>query len=382
MEITKYDLEKNNLRNKKVFLFYDINQINFYKYIPGLLKSLKRDQNIEVLLCYEEELDDESILEFLSHFTNIKVGLFNSILSVFKKYQVDLVVVNAQRIPDSLCISFANKNHIPTLMIQHGMYNGHLKRKNDLYIRKLYKTFKYFLYSLMIGRICKRNQFLTLIKFILTFSFRKSYAKYFSGYSELYAKNIHVYGSYWIDYHKKFFGYDEKLSSFNIVGYPELVGRFEEKKVDFCYIAQSLFEDGRSSQRELSAVLKILAKINQTHSLVIKRHPRSFDKIYEDYGLQTSNTLPDAEVFIGHYSSLLAMPIAAGKKVALIPLDGHDIPNYFKRCAYESKNSNDLIDILSKHSKSNKINEVFEFPIKHDDHLHLLLSIIENDKSI
>ena len=97
--------------------------------------------------------------------------------------------------------------------------------------------------------------------------------------------------------------------------------------------------------------------------MIVKRHPRSFNKIYEDYGLETTNILPNAEVFIGHYSSLLAMPIAAGKKVALIPLDGHEIPNYFKRCSYESKNSKDVIDVLSKPSKVNKINEVFEFPL-------------------
>ena len=107
-------------------LFYDINQINFYKYTPGLLKELREDPGVTVLLCYEEETTDEAALEFLSSFKNIQVGLFRSIKSVFKSHSVDAVIVNAQRIPDSLCVAYAKSRGIPTLMIQHGMYHGHL----------------------------------------------------------------------------------------------------------------------------------------------------------------------------------------------------------------------------------------------------------------
>ena len=363
--------------DSRCLLFYDINQINFFKYIPSLLEELSKDSSFSILLCYEENTDDEAALRFLSRFENIKVGLCCSIKSVFTKYQVDLVVVNAQRIPDSLCVSYANKLDIPTLMIQHGMYNGHLQRSKELYIRKLYKTFKYFVYSLEVGRICDRNILLTGYKFIKAFSFRKSYMELFEGYELIYANHVHVYGKYWIEYHKSFFGYRDERTEFTIVGYPELSKQLGKEKITFCYIAQSLFEDGRITLKELSKPLKILEELSHDYSVVVKRHPRSVDKIYNDYGLNTTDSMPDADIYIGHYSSLLALPIALGKKVVLLPLSGHIIPDYFQQTTYSANSTSELISILYENESMHNISDVFEFPIASNLHKEHIESIIE-----
>jgi hypothetical protein len=357
-------------------LFYDINQINFFKYTPGLLEELGGDSKFTVLLCYEEETTDRAALEFLSGFENIKVGLFRSITSVFKKYQVDTVVVNAQRIPDSLCVSYAKSRGIPTLMIQHGMYNGHLKRSKELYFRKLFKTFKYFLYSLRVGMICDKNIFATSVKFIKAFSLRDSYKDLLEDYEQIYADHVHVYGRYWIEYHESFFGYREDRTRFSIVGYPELSKQLGQGKFTFCYIAQSLYEDGRITLRELSKPLKVLKELNDNYSVVVKRHPRSLDEVYEEYGLDTTDVLPDADIFIGHYSSLLALPMALGKKVALMPLSGHVIPDYFQQSAYSADSSADLVSLLHEANHTQSIEEVFEFPIDPKDHKARIVTII------
>jgi len=357
-------------------MFYDINQINFYKYIPTLLDELGSDAKFNILLCYEEETSDENALKFLSQFTNLKVGLFHSIKSVFSNYQVDVAIVNAQRIPDSLCVSYANNLGIPTLMIQHGMYNGHLKRSNELYFKKLGKTLKYLWYSFQVGWGCKKNAFLTALNFIKAFSFRLPYGELFASYPQIYAKHVHVYGQYWVKYHKEFFGYSDSRTSFHVVGYPELRQELGRQEVSFCYIAQSLYEDGRATLSELAIPLTILQDLSRRYSVVVKRHPRSIDKIYKDYGLETVDTLPQAEVFIGHYSSLLALPMALGKKVALIPLDGHDIPDYFQISAYSVESASTLVSILLEPTPLHDIGAVFEFPIDPKDYKQLLLSII------
>jgi len=360
-------------------LFYDINQINFFKYTPSLLEELGSDSKFTVLLCYEEETTDRAALEFLKNFVSIKVGLFRSIRSVIKKYQVDMVVVNAQRIPDSLCVSYANSRGIPTLMIQHGMYNGHLKRSKELYVRKLFKTCKYFLYSLQVGWICGRSVFVTSLKFIKAFSIRKSYKELLENYQQIYAGHVHVYGRYWIEYHKTFFGYREDRTCFSIVGYPEMAKQLSRDKITFCYIAQSLYEDGRITLRELSKPLKILEELNQSYSVVVKRHPRSLDEVYEEYGLDTTNVLPDADIFIGHYSSLLALPMGLGKKVALIPLSGHVIPDYFQRSAYSAESSSELVSLLHEVNRTQCIEDVFEFPIDPKEHKARIVTIIRGE---
>ena len=360
----------------KKILVYDINQINFFKYIPDLLIELANEENFEIILCYEEDTDNSKANEFLTNFINIKVGLFKSIKSILNLYNIDLVIVNAQRIPDSLVVSYANKLKIPTLMIQHGMYNGYLKRNHELYYRKLFKTFKYLIYSFQIGVISKKNVFKTALNFILAFSFNKSYQKLFKNYDLIYTNQVHVYGNYWVDYHKNFFGYTINRTEFKITGYPELLNSFSNRKVNFCYIAQSLYEDGRISLKDISNTLEILKNLNKKHSLIVKRHPRSLDIIYQGYNLELTDDIPDSDVYIGHYSSLLALPITKGKKLAIIPIEGHSIPEYFKNNSKFVNSDSELVTFLKEKSISNNLNDVFSFPISSTEHKNIVIALI------
>ena len=65
----------------------------------------------------------------------------------------------------------------------------------------------------------------------------------------------------------------------------------------------------------MSKPLKILEELNDNYSVVVKRHPRSLDEVYEEYGLDTTDVVPDADIFIGHYSSLLALPMALERRL-------------------------------------------------------------------
>ena len=170
---------------KHEILFYDINQINFFKYTPELLEELQSNQYIHVKLVYEEKTSDVKALDFLKNFDCKRVNLLFD-LNRYVHLNTKLVIVNAQRIPDSLVVAHAHKKSVPTLMIQHGMYNWHLKRTTSLFLNKSFKALKYLIYSLKIGLIVRRNPITTSIRFMRTFIRYESYKQNLSEIKEIF----------------------------------------------------------------------------------------------------------------------------------------------------------------------------------------------------
>lgn len=355
-------------------LFYDITQINFFNYTSDLLNNLK--DKAEIHLAFEEKYigNNIEIKSFLNQFKKHKIGVVYSSRRLLKSINPNLVVVNAQRIPDTLLVSLANRRKIPTLMIQHGMYNGHLIRERSLFIRRLYKSLKYLIYAYRIGKLTKSPVLKTTLNFVKTFSAYHSYKELFESEKILFCNKVHVYGDYWISYHKKFFGYDQ-FSEFTVTGYPHLREIKMSGKYNFCYIAQTLIEDGRLDVYKFDPVLNLLSALNKKHAVIIKRHPRS-SGIYEKHGLKTTDKLPLADVYIGHYSSLLALPLTLNKKVALIPIDGHTIPEYFLKGSTLCESEESLINLLKIENPRNNenIEYVFQKPIDIDIQTEKIIS--------
>lgn len=355
-------------------IFYDINQINFYKYIPELLSGLSKETGITLELIFEEKTGDLKALEFLKNFNTKQVNLIYNLSKILDE-SVNLLVVNAQRIPDSLLVSAAKRRGIPTLMIQHGMYNGHLKRTHTLFLEKILKTLKYLIYSFKIGVINRKNPFLVSLKFLNTFARYESYRELLGKLHSIYTDYLHVYGDYWIGYHKNFFGYTDK-TSFKIIGYPELRNVKLSRSIKACYIAQTIVEDGRGTIEDLQPTLEILKEISDKYGLLVKRHPRSKNSLYSNAGLNITDELPDADIYIGHYSSLLAIPISMKKKVLIIPISGHQVPEYFLINSHICESPNDIDNALIKQAKNTDISSVFSYPIENTKHIELIKSYL------
>lgn len=338
-------------------LFYDITEINFFNYTSDLLNNLKL--KAEIHLAFEEKYlgTNNEIKSFLNQFTKHQIGIVYSSRKLLKKVGPNLVVVNAQRIPDTLLVSNANTIGIPTLMIQHGMYNGHLIREKSMFVKRIFKSLKYLIYAYRIGEFTNASNLKTTISLIKTFSAYHSYKELFENEKILFCKHIHVYGEYWIQYHRNFFGYDN-TTEFTITGYPHLRQIKTDGRYNFCYIAQTLIEDGRLSLSKFAPILNLLVGLNKKHTVIIKRHPRSSD-IYENHGLKTTDKFPLADVYIGHYSSLLALPLSLSNKVAVIPIKGHIIPKYFLAGSKLCKTEESLINLL--HEEKFKILENSEY---------------------
>ena len=153
-----------------------------------------------------------------------------------------------------------------------------------------------------------------------------------------------VYGSYWKDYHINNYGY--KKDAIKIVGTPDLDGVDLEnepnietrlKNKTFCYVAQTLVEDGRLTRSSMEIFVKNLSKhINQINGeLLIKLHPRSDKSLYADLDCKFKycNKFPVADIYLGHYSTMIIRGIAHSEKFILINFPGHEIPIYISMLA-------------------------------------------------
>ena len=343
-------------------LFYDIAGTNFSKYIPDLLEELNRKKKFQILLAYEEDPNDYG-LKFLSKFKTKKVGLLNRVDKLVMEFNPDVVVVNAQRIPDSFLVSYCNSLGIKTVMIQHGMYNGFLKRETSLFISKIYKSFKYFIYVYRLSKVLKVSMFTLLKQFTNTFIKGMPYKNELSSYDLINTKKIMVYGDYWIKYHVDYFGYNSKQSI--VVGYPELKKSFlqKEAKDGYCYIAQTLVEDGRMSKEMFDEVISFLQNLSKDNFVTVKLHPRSNKDLYRN--LNIVDILPSTINYIGHYSSLLAIPIYNKRNVFLLPLKNHNIPDYFQKSCliYDDWRDYDGKIPEIKNKLNLDISNVFSYPI-------------------
>ena len=363
---------------KNVILFYDINKINFVNYIHDILKVMALRNDCRVLLAYEEDSCDAKSDEALSHYEMFKVNAWNRIQTLFTEYSPSLVVVNAQRIPDSLLIACSKVRGVPTLMIQHGMYNGFLARQPSLFFGKLAKTFKYFWYALNIGVETKKNPITVALQLVLVFVGNKSSKWLADNVPEIFADTVHVYGDYWIEYHRDFLGYRPEITKFVVTGYPKLKIKLRtDSQYDVCYIAQTLVEDGRASPEQMLTTYNLLTRLNYNCSLITKLHPRSDSLMFDKCGLDVTDELPAAKVYLGHYSSLLATPLSQGKQVCLLPINGHEIPAYFlEACTVVNSEEEVLAKVSENNARSDRdISHVFSHPMPAEDHVDVILSL-------
>ena len=365
---------------KNVILFYDINKINFFNYIHDVLEVMALRSDCRVLLVYEEDSCDAKSEEALRQFESVKVNVWSKIQRVLYEHAPSLVVVNAQRIPDSLLIACSKAAGVPTLMIQHGMYNGFLARQPSLFVGKLAKTFKYFWYALNIGVVTRKNPISVAFQLMMVFVANKSSSWLSDNLPEIFADTVHVYGDYWIEYHRDFLGYRSERTQFVVTGYPKLKTEPSKgSKYDVCYIAQTLVEDGRASSEQMLPTYKLLMSLNNSCSLVAKLHPRSDGAVFNEYGLEVADELPEARVYLGHYSSLLATPLAQGKRVCLLPVSGHEIPSYYLEAGTLVNSTEEVLaNVSEKRARRGRdISNVFSCPIPAEEHVDIILSLCQ-----
>ncbi|WP_303852216.1 hypothetical protein [Seleniivibrio woodruffii] len=320
-------------------VFYDINLLNLKKYIGDIVCGLIEDKTVRVILLYDEFSQEgyDFYKEKNCKIIKNSAVAYSSVRKFLESINPDLFMVNAQRLSDTAFVAVAKTLGIKTGMIQHGMYIPFLKRERFFLIKKIFKTIKYFLYSQVIATAIHKNGFDVFSKFFATFVKGEIYKSSVDFYEQINTDFVLVYGEYWKHYHNEIFGYP--LASQHTIGYHELnrvpvilAQPFQKDAV--CYIAQTLVEDGRIDRRVMESFLSNLSATAGDRIVNVKLHPRSDNTLYKYHNfILSKHDIPNAGIFVGHYSSMIALVGHLKRKLVLYELPGHDIPVYFKKIA-------------------------------------------------
>jgi hypothetical protein len=317
-------------------VFYDINLINLKRYIHDIVDNLILKNGVEVVLMYDE-FDKEGYDFYKNKKCTMIKNTFYTYKSVYEQIETispNIFMVNAQRLSDSAFISVAKELGIKTGMIQHGMYTGFAKRERFFFIQRVFKTFKYLMYSQVVATAIKMNGFDVFKKYLKTFVKGETYKDVIDFTDMINSDFVLVHGEYWKKYHHEMFGYSYECQ--HLIGYPEMNKVREIKTRNYeadsvCYIAQTLVEDGRIDREIMEVFFSELETLTKDRKIYIKLHPRSDKSIFENKNfILVDNEIPYCEYYIGHYSSLLALMGQLNSKTVLYELEGHPTPEHFK----------------------------------------------------
>lgn len=358
-------------------LFYDIVPTNIIRFFRDLVFEFKEDNvNNKFFFLYEHD-DSKSIKDVKSEYyfyEQVGYTQFKSInwfLNYLKEHSIDVLFINGQRIADDRVVLAAKRLNIRTYKLQHGMYIPFLKRDIAFYLSKIKKTISYLYYAVDIG-IHSEKKWKVVANYIRSYVFGSNQIEIGIDRKLVNVDHVFVYSQYWKDFHAKQFGY--LRSEQTIVGTPDLMNMssFLESPIEYnevCYIAQTLVEDGRLERMTQEAFFLSLVEATKKldFKLKVKLHPRSDLSLY---ALKNSphvefleSDLPSSEIYIGHYSTLLAKPMMKKEvKVILFEYENHPTPRYFRECSSLIINDISHIEesLISKKNEHLDIEKYFE----------------------
>ncbi|MEO3738656.1 polysialyltransferase family glycosyltransferase [Shewanella baltica] len=315
---------------------YDVNLINHMNYIGDLIKEF-RTRNVEIVAFYDEYNSKAYLYltELGVECIQIRRISYDIITKLLIRNNISLLVHNAQRLGDTAFVCVAKTLGVKSVMIQHGMYVSNLKREPSLFFLKVIKTLRYIQYSRVVAKAINLP-FLRVFKaFFSHFVMSVDYTEAIDFYHKINSSHVLVYGEFWKEYHSNNFGYEKKCLS--VIGYHELlkVDLIKSKEIQprkICYVAQTLVEDGRMEREIMTDFLRKLSKFSAKSnvSIVVKLHPRSDLTLYNENNFElTTDVIPHVYIYLGHYSSLLAL-CGSVSNLFLYEFVGHNIPDYYK----------------------------------------------------
>lgn len=319
---------------KKIYILFDVTSSNINRIILPIANKLIENEGAQVIILTESLIEIDS-LDYASFNDLILFRDLQNIEIDFNDFNEKNFVTFGYRIADLYLTLVFKKMGFYTYQIQHGMYQDFLKRSFKGYFSNLLKK-KYYL-KCLLKLIFKGNLYIFL--YIINKDLLKSYLinnflkKNKSKLNFVKSDEIFVWGELWKDWFMKNHFYDEN-DKFIVTGNPDyhkFVYNKNQNDVKVCYIAQTFFEDGRINK---SIILKYINVISDyfKEELYVKLHPRSnkllFSSVLNNKGA-IGYEFPKADIYVGHYSSLLALAMNTNALIILIKINNEQIPNYF-----------------------------------------------------
>jgi hypothetical protein len=381
---------------KYIFLI-DVNLNNIFRDLLKVSIELKKiNPNFRFVCIYDDYEKKDFIVESNEKLSKDHILVRSSpnqkfFDNLFSKYRPIFCINMAQRIFDMSFNIEANKRNIPVFSFQHGLYIDFMKRDLIFYIKKIFKSIRYLKYIFFISLNLKNNFFTNYLHLFNSFVFGVKLSKTSLKTQKLNANYVYIYADFWKAYYRRLFGYLKK--QFIVVGTPDLciIDKLSKKTDDsICYICQSLVEDGRLKRKAMMDFLDNLNKLVNGKTLYIKLHQRSDLGLYKNLArnknVQFTKSFPNSKLFIGHYSSLLSVPIYLKRKIFFFKFENHNqYPGYLTRFGIFSKSYKLLERFINNNhrSESNSKNNIEKyFKYNANPHAEVANSIIEKINSL
>jgi hypothetical protein len=286
---------------------------------------------------------------------------------LLKENNIKYLLIDAHRIPDVHIIIAAKKLGIKILYIQHGMYIPYMKRQWILFIKKIIKSFRYFYYA--FNSAIEIKDF-SLLKKLIDIHIKGKERKIIKNY-DIFPDRAAVFSNYWKEWHSKYYFFKE--NNMFIMGTSDFRKfkfgpKLNDEYVAYCY--QSLLEDGRISKKNMFNFYDSLKDWAKKHNkkIVVKVHPVADKRILEllknKYSFELEYQLvPNTEIVIGHYSSLLPFWGIHNRKVVCIKLPGHEIDNSIADWSMVVNSLEEIKDINNIKVDTKLCKYYFDFPI-------------------
>jgi hypothetical protein len=333
----------------KIALF-DVDSVDIDRFF---VRPLRLDSEVSVII-----IDEPS--EHINYLNNGDLNKHPVVCSAWSSidqfsqilidHKVSLLLINAHRIIDLMVILAARRCGIQISYIQHGMYIPFMKRSPLFFINKALKTSRYLYYSIQIASNIKSvGVLLNLIGIHVFGTSRNKLAEY----PQLFPDQGLVYSDRWLDWHLEYYKFNSvkmHIMGTNDFRQMDLTIPMSNQYISYCY--QTLVEDGRISESDMKSFYVSLKEWSELYSkrIIVKTHPRADKRLLSylnDIGFElhcNNKTIPNTDIVVGHYSTLLSFWGLNGKKVVAISLPGHEINESIASWAHVS----DSLPTLSK----------------------------------
>ena len=321
--------------SNKAILFFE-NQFKSWERYPHFLS--KNLDNYDVYFVYNvgKKNEEPSLFRNTYRYT----GSISTIVQDLKNYASVAVITMSFRPIDLIFTTHLSQkiSNIVLINVQHGIYSDKLERSSLFYffLNTFSRIWSYIktLFKARLFTPIKNLKILIEIFNVYVLNKKKlaksNIVKHFN--QPDYAL---VFNSEWEHFFKKNFLSSCSSTKFHYVP-PRDLELLNNSKVDHnsvLFIAQSLVEDGRYSEKTYKEELnKILEEIPPNLNIIVKRHPRSNDSLYENLCREVvlSNELVITDFVIGGYSSLLQILQCVGSNVFLWKYKNHHNPKIFE----------------------------------------------------